>query len=164
MYTLKRTQILPIPLQTAWQFFSDPRNLPVITPPDLGFKITSELPEQMYAGMVVTYKVTALAGVRVNWVTEITHVREPDFFVDEQRFGPYRFWHHQHLFRAVEEGTEMVDQVSYLLSFQSFGGLAAPLVRKRLEYIFDFRHQTLEAIFNGKDAANGNDGLHRRTL
>ncbi|MCE1225915.1 MAG: SRPBCC family protein [Geobacteraceae bacterium] len=146
MYTLKRTQILPTPLQTAWQFFSDPRNLPVITPPDLGFEITSELPEQMYAGMVVTYKVTALAGVRVNWVTEITHVREPDFFVDEQRFGPYRFWHHQHLFRAVEGGTEMVDQVSYLLPFQPFGQLAAPFIRKRLEYIFDYRHETIAKL------------------
>lgn len=157
MYTLRRTQLLPVPLQMAWQFFSDPRNLPVITPPDLGFKITSELPEKMYAGMVVTYKVIALAGVRVNLVTEITHVREPDFFVDEQRFGPYRFWHHQHLFRQVEGGTEMVDQVSYLLPFQPLGQLVAPLVRNRLEHIFDFRRQTLEAIFNGKGADNGND-------
>ena len=146
MYTLRRKQLLPVTLQTAWQFFSDPRNLPVITPPDLGFEITSQLPEQMYAGMVVTYKVTALAGVRVNWVTEITHVREPDFFVDEQRFGPYRFWHHQHLFRAVEEGTEMADLVSYLLPFQPFGELIAPFIRKRLEYIFDYRQETIARL------------------
>lgn len=146
MYTLKRTQLLPVAQQTAWQFFSDPRNLPVITPPDLGFEITSQLPEQMYAGMVVTYRVTALAGVRVNWVTEITHVRDFDFFVDEQRFGPYRFWHHQHLFRAVAGGTEMVDQVSYLLPFQPFGSLVAPLVRRRLEHIFDYRYETIAKL------------------
>ncbi|MDK9718287.1 MAG: SRPBCC family protein [Trichlorobacter sp.] len=97
----------------------------------------------MYAGMVVTYKVTALAGVRVNWVTEITHVREPDFFVDEQRFGPYRFWHHQHHFKEVAGGTEMTDCVSYLLPFRPFGLLAAPLVRSRLEHIFDYRHEAI---------------------
>lgn len=157
MYMLKRTLLLPIDLQTAWQFFSDPRNLPVITPPDLGFEITSDLPERMYAGMVVTYRVMALAGIRVDWVTEITHVREPAFFVDEQRFGPYRFWHHQHHFRAVEGGTEMVDQVSYLLPFRPFGQLAAPLVRRRLEHIFDYRRQMLETMFNDRNEAHGND-------
>ncbi len=160
MYMLKRTQLLPVDLQTAWQFFSDPRNLPVITPPDLGFEITSDLPERMYAGMVVTYRVTALAGIRVDWVTEITHVHEPGFFVDEQRFGPYRFWHHQHHFRAVERGTEMVDLVAYLLPLQPFGQLAGPFVRRRLDQIFDFRQQTLEAMFKERGDAYGNDGLH----
>jgi len=147
MYTLRRSQQLPITLGTAWQFFSDPRNLPVITPPDLGFEITSGLPERMYAGMVVTYRVTALAGIRVNWVTEITHVQEPTFFVDEQRFGPYRFWHHQHHFKAVAGGTEMTDLVSYLLPLQPFGQLAAPVVRRRLDDIFDYRRQVLATIF-----------------
>lgn len=147
MYTLKRTQLLPIDVQTAWQFFSDPRNLTVITPPDLGFEITSDLPEQMYAGMLVSYKVTAAPGIKVRWITEITHVREPEFFVDEQRFGPYRFWHHQHHFKAVAGGVEMTDLVSYLLPFQSFGQLVAPLVRSRLEYIFDYRYATLETLF-----------------
>lgn len=148
MYLLKRAQLLPIDLQTAWQFFSDPRNLPVITPPDLGFEITSGLPERMYAGMVVTYRVRPMLGIAVNWVTEITHVREPDFFVDEQRFGPYRFWHHQHHFKAVAGGVEMTDLVSYLLPFPPFGQLAAPFVRRRLEYIFDFRRQALERIWS----------------
>lgn len=147
MHSFQRTQFLPIDLQTAWQFFSDPRNLPVITPPDLGFEITSDLPERMYAGMVVTYRVVALVGIRVSWVTEITHVREPTFFVDEQRFGPYRFWHHQHHFKAVAGGTEVFDQVSYQLPFQPLGQVAAPLVRRRLEYIFDYRQRTLESLF-----------------
>lgn len=145
--TLQRSQVLPISLSTAWQFFSDPRNLPVITPPDLGFQITSELPEQMYAGMVVSYQVAALAGIKVSWVTEITHMREPVFFVDEQRFGPYRFWHHQHHFKAVAGGTEMTDLVSYQLPLLPLGLLAAPVVRRRLDYIFNYRKQVLETIF-----------------
>lgn len=154
MYTLKRTQQLPINVQIAWQFFSDPRNLPVITPPDLGFEITSGLPEQMYAGMLVSYKVAAAPGIKVRWITEITHVRENEFFVDEQRFGPYRFWHHQHHFKAVSGGVEMTDLVSYLLPFQPFGRLAAPLVRRRLEYIFDYRYATLETLFSSKKGGN----------
>jgi ligand-binding SRPBCC domain-containing protein len=145
--TLQRSQVLPISLSTAWQFFSDPRNLPVITPPDLGFQITSEVPEQMYAGMVVSYQVAALAGIKVSWVTEITHMREPVFFVDEQRFGPYRFWHHQHHFKAVAGGTEMTDLVSYQLPLLPLGLLAAPVVRRRLDYIFNYRKQVLETIF-----------------
>lgn len=154
MYTLKRTQQLPINVQIAWQFFSDPRNLPVITPPDLGFEITSGLPEQMYAGMLVSYKVAAAPGIKVSWITEITHVRENEFFVDEQRFGPYRFWHHQHHFKAVAGGVEMTDLVSYLLPFQPFAKLAAPLVRRRLEYIFDYRYATLETIFSSAKGGN----------
>lgn len=157
MYTLKRTQQLPIDVQTAWKFFSDPRNLPVITPPDLGFAITSDLPEQMYAGMLVSYKVAAAPGIKVRWITEITHVRENEFFVDEQRFGPYRFWHHQHHFKAVAGGVEMTDLVSYLLPFQPFAQLAAPFVRRRLEHIFDFRQLTLETMFNRRGKADGND-------
>lgn len=109
--------------------------------------------------MVVTYRVMAMAGIRVNWVTEITHVQEPAFFVDEQRFGPYRFWHHQHHFKAVAGGTEMTDLVSYLLPFSPFGQLAAPFVQRRLDQIFDFRRQTLETMFNGKDVTCGNDRL-----
>lgn len=152
MYSLKRTQQLPITLETAWQFFSDPRNLPVITPPDLGFEITSDLPEQMYAGMLVSYKVAAAPGIKVSWITEITHVRGKEFFVDEQRFGPYRFWHHQHHFKAVDSGVEMTDLVSYLLPFQPLGQFAAPFVRRRLEYIFDFRYTILESLFcHGKE-------------
>ena len=144
---LERTQFLPIPIETAWEFFSDPRNLPLITPPDLGFHITSSVPERMYAGMVVSYTVTPFGGLKVGWTTEITHVREPEFFVDEQRFGPYRFWHHQHLFRTVPGGTHMTDLVHYLLPLPPFGQLAAGFVRGRLERIFAFRQQELERMF-----------------
>lgn len=146
---LERIQLLPIPIETAWEFFSDPRNLPLITPPDLGFSITSAVPERMYAGMVVSYTVTPFGSFKVDWTTEITHVQEPAFFVDEQRFGPYRFWHHQHRFRTVPGGTEMTDLVHYLLPFPPFGQLAAGFVRGRLERIFSFRQQTLEQLFGG---------------
>jgi len=147
-YLLKRCQILPISVETAWDFFSDPRNLPVITPPDLGFRVVSELPERMYAGMVVSYSVTPFGGFSVNWTTEITHVREPVFFVDEQRFGPYRFWHHQHLFKEVDHGTEMTDLVHYLLPLGPFGLPAVFFVQNRLEKIFTFRYDTLKKLFN----------------
>lgn len=144
---LKRTQTLSIPVTTAWEFFSDPRNLPVITPPDLGFRITSAVPERMHAGMVVSYSVTPFGSFSVDWTTEITQVREPEFFVDEQRFGPYRFWHHQHHFRDLEGRTEMTDLVHYLLPFGPFGLVAAGFVQGRLERIFEYRRQTLAKRF-----------------
>lgn len=144
----QRTQFLPISLEAAWDFFSNPRNLPDITPPDLGFQITSAVPDKMYAGMVVSYTVTPFAGFRVDWTTEITHVKELEFFVDEQRFGPYRFWHHQHFFQQLPGGMEMSDKVTYLLPFQPFGQIAAGFVRKKLEQIFDYRQQMLQHKFS----------------
>jgi ligand-binding SRPBCC domain-containing protein len=142
-FLLQRTQTLPIPLATAWEFFSDPRNLSAITPPDLGFRICSAVPERMYAGMVVSYSVTPFGSFSADWTTEITHVREPEFFVDEQRFGPYRFWHHQHLFKEVDQGVEMTDLVHYLLPFGYVGLVAAGYVRIKLERIFAFRREEL---------------------
>lgn len=144
----QRTQFLPISLEAAWDFFSNPRNLPDITPPALGFQITSAVPDKMYAGMVVSYTVTPFAGFKVDWTTEITHVKELEFFVDEQRFGPYRFWHHQHFFQQLPGGMEMSDKVTYLLPFQPFGQIAAGFVRKKLEQIFDYRQQMLQHKFS----------------
>jgi ligand-binding SRPBCC domain-containing protein len=143
LYLLLQEQLLPISLQEAWDFFGNPANLPLITSPDLGFRVTSPLPERMHAGMIVTYTVTPFLGLPVKWITEITHADPPHFFVDEQRFGPYRFWHHQHHFRATPEGTAMIDLVHYALPFGPLGTLAAPLVRKRLHAIFSFRRQAL---------------------
>lgn len=115
----------------------------------MGFEVKLISPEQkMYAGMIIAYKVRPLLGIPMNWVTEITHVREPYFFVDEQRFGPYSLWHHQHHFREVAEGVEMEDLVSYKVPLGILGRLANVLfVRKRLEYIFDYRYKVLEEIF-----------------
>jgi ligand-binding SRPBCC domain-containing protein len=145
---LECRQHLPLTLPEAWRFFADPANLARITPPDLGFEVTSGLPERMYAGMIVTYRVRPFGGVRFPWVTEITHVREPEFFVDEQRSGPYRFWHHQHHFRAVADGVEMVDLVHYQLPFGRLGDLlAARSVERRVAAIFAYRRRVLSDMF-----------------
>ena len=144
---LHQAQLLPIPIRDAWEFFGNPANLPLITPPDLGFRVISALPDRMYAGMIVSYRVTPFAGFPVTWVTEITHVEEPGFFVDEQRVGPYRFWHHQHLFREVPAGTAVTDLVHYGLPFDPVSRLCAPVVQRRLARIFAYRRQALEQRF-----------------
>ena len=111
---LERQQsIIPITLTEAWSFFGQPENLAVITPPSLGLRVTSPPHEPMYSGMIINYTVSPILGLALPWVTEISHCREPHFFVDEQRLGPYRFWHHQHHFREVAEGVEMRDIVHY---------------------------------------------------
>jgi ligand-binding SRPBCC domain-containing protein len=150
LYRLERTQRLRVDLCTAWAFFSDPRNLSTITPPWLDFQIRSPLPERVHPGLIIVYSVRPLFGVPVRWVTEITHVVEPVLFVDEQRFGPYRFWHHQHLFRAVPGGIEMTDLVHYLLPFGLLGRLVHRLlVARQLQRIFDFRRDWLAQHFGG---------------
>ncbi|HEX8904281.1 MAG TPA: SRPBCC family protein [Longimicrobiaceae bacterium] len=146
LHVLEARQLLPISLEDAWEFFSDARNLARITPPWLGFEVTSELPERMYAGMLVTYRIRPLLGVPVRWVTEITHADEPYLFVDEQRAGPYRFWHHQHLFRQVAGGVEMRDVVHYALA-PGAGAARRFLVGPRLERIFAHRRRVLEETF-----------------
>ena len=150
-FTLERTQVLPITLETAWKFFSNPANLVKITPPAMNFRITSPPQSGIYAGQIITYTVRPLLHVAVNWTTEITHVDRPNFFVDEQRFGPYRLWHHQHRFREVEGGVEMHDLVHYLLSHDQLAGLINRLfVAPRLRRIFDFRCRALAEIFTNK--------------
>lgn len=146
LHTLQTVQRLPIPLAVAWDYFSNAANLARITPRSLGFEVTSELPGRMYAGMIVTYRVRPLLGVALTWVTEITHVDEPRLFVDEQRFGPYRFWHHQHLFREVDGGVEMRDLVHYALP-PGGGAVRRLLVAPRLREIFAFRREVLETTF-----------------
>lgn len=146
--TIHRLQRLSIPLHTAWNFFSDPRNLREITPPALGFQVTSAPAEKMYPGLIIAYTITPLFGIPRRWITEITHVAEPDLFVDEQRFGPYRFWHHQHLFRAIAGGVEMEEIVHYIIPFGWLGHFAAgKRVKKELQKIFDFRREVLAEKF-----------------
>jgi ligand-binding SRPBCC domain-containing protein len=144
MHRLARTQRLPISLDEAWPFFCDPRNLAQITPPAMGFEVLTALPPKMYAGMIIEYTVRPMLGIPVHWVTEITHVEEKRFFVDEQRFGPYAFWHHQHLFTEVPGGVEMTDLVHYKLPFGPLGALLEPLVvAPKLKAIFDYRTRVL---------------------
>ena len=138
----------PISLEEAWDFFSDPRNLAVITPPDMAFTIQTDLPDRMHAGLIVKYQVRPMMNVPMTWVTEITNVVEHELFVDEQRFGPYRFWHHQHHFRAVPGGVEMRDIVHYDVGFGPIGDIVDLLVvRRRIQAIFDFRSRVLEQRF-----------------
>lgn len=144
---LEYRQCLPLDPAKAWAFFSDPANLPRITPPELRFTITSPLPERVYPGLVVSYTITPFGPWRVDWVTEISHVVEPVCFVDEQRFGPYRFWHHQHHFLAVPGGVAMTDIVHYRLRWEPVSRLLAGVVASRLSRIFAFRRQALEDLF-----------------
>lgn len=147
-FTLERRQTLPITLAQAWDFFSNPAGLLRITPPDMDLRITSAPVSETYAGQIITYTVKPLFGVTVNWTSEITHVDKPHFFVDEQRFGPYRFWHHQHRFREVEGGVEIHDLVHYLLLHDRLAGLINLLiVAPRLKRIFDYRNRALQDLF-----------------
>lgn len=147
--TLHRIQTLPISLEEAWRFFSDPMNLAEITPGDMGFEVLSTPPRAIYAGLMLHYHVRALPFLKLEWVTEITVVRELEFFVDEQRMGPYRLWHHEHHFRQVPGGVEMDDRVHYALPFGWLGSLVAGAwVENRLKRIFDYRKRALEARFS----------------
>ncbi len=149
IYNLKRTQFLPISIEEAWDFFSSPANLSRITPEHMGFKILyfSGGPK-MYPGQVIRYLVYGLPGIPMNWMTEITHVLEPYYFADEQRFGPYALWHHQHHFREVEGGVEMTDEVNYAIPFGILGRLANWLfVGREVNPIFDYRFRVLESYF-----------------
>ncbi len=152
LHTLQRQQFLPIEIQTAWGFFSSPGNLNKITPPNMGFDILSGFNERekMYPGMIIEYHVSPFAGLKLHWVTEITHVQEPYYFVDEQRHGPYALWHHRHLFKEVEGGVLMTDIVCYRPPLGALGDIMNTLViRKKVESIFAHRKNVLEAIFPG---------------
>lgn len=148
IYTLKTSQILPISNAVAWNFLSDPKNLKVITPDSMGFDITSPAEETMYAGQLIQYKVTPFLGIKMNWVTEITHYKEGEYFVDEQRFGPYSLWHHKHFITEIDGGVQMVDLLHYKLPFGILGQLAHPLlVRPKLDEIFNYRKKKLQSLF-----------------
>lgn len=149
MHHLKYVQKLPLTLDECWNFFSSPGNLKLITPQYLGFELSEADPSaKMYPGQIVTHKISPLRFVTYNWVTEITHVKELDYFIDEQRFGPYKFWHHEHRFRPISGGVEMTDLVHYIMPFGFIGHyLHQFFVRKDLEQIFQYRKQRLEEIF-----------------
>ena len=150
MYSLFRRQQLPISIEEAWAFFSNPVNLATITPEYMHFQVKTdpEYLQKIYAGQIISYTVRPLFGIPLFWMTEITHVEDGVFFVDEQRFGPYTFWHHQHRFTAVEGGVEMTDLVHYKLPLGPLGRLAHWLfVKRQLQGIFDYRWNKLESLF-----------------
>ncbi len=149
IHRLHYVQVLPVNIDKAWDFFSKPHNLGRITPEWLCFEIRCIPGGEMYPGMLIEYEIKALAGIPMRWLTEITHVQKPVLFVDEQRLGPYRFWHHQHIFHTVPEGVKMTDVVHYVLPFSRLSlPLHALLIRPRLEEIFEFRRQVISEIFS----------------
>lgn len=148
LYNLHSTQKLPISVEEAWNFLSDPRNLKVITPDYMGFEILSGADRPMFPGQIIQYIVTPIAGIKTKWVTEITHVKEGEYFVDEQRFGPYALWHHKHFIKAIPGGVEMEDVIDYKLPMGILGQMAHPfLVKPKLQEIFDYRQEKLLELF-----------------
>lgn len=149
VYTLKSVQQIPTTLQHAWDYFSKPDNLATITPDNLGFKIKGDHQSpEMHPGQIIQYTIKPLLGIPMYWMTEITHVEPMKFFVDEQRFGPYSLWHHQHHFAAINGGVEMTDIVHYKIPFWIFGDIAHALfVKSQLQNIFDYRKQKVDEIF-----------------
>jgi ligand-binding SRPBCC domain-containing protein len=148
LYTLERSQVIRASLADAWQFFSDPHNLAGLTPPELNLVVPADTPHSIHPGMIIAYRIRALVGTPASWVTEITHVTDRRMFVDEQRLGPYRFWHHQHHFRETGEGVEVRDLVHYSLPFGPLGKLVhAMVIKARLKEIFDYRVDAIRSEF-----------------
>lgn len=142
LFKLERQQYVPWGIEKTWEFFSDPRNLATITPPSLDFRITCDPPACMYPGLLLSYTVRPLLGLPVTWVTEITQVEKPYRFIDEQRHGPYRIWHHEHTFKVAADGvgTDVRDVVQYGFAVAVIDELLEPLlIAPRLKEIFDFR-------------------------
>ena len=148
IYRLHKKQQLPISKSEAWKFLSDPKNLKTITPDYMGFNILSGADRPMFAGQIIQYIVTPILGIKTKWVTEITHVVDGEYFVDEQRFGPYALWHHKHFINEIEGGVEMEDIIDYKVPLGWLGQLFHPiLVKPKLEEIFNYRTTKLEELF-----------------
>ena len=148
VYRLSSKQQLPISMDQAWSFLSDPRNLKEITPKYMSFDIISGADRPMFAGQIIQYIVTPILGIKTTWVTEITHVVDKEYFVDEQRFGPYALWHHKHFIKPIEGGVEMEDIIDYKVPLGFIGRLVHPiLVKPKLTEIFNHRTKKLIALF-----------------
>jgi ligand-binding SRPBCC domain-containing protein len=147
---IQAKQFIKSDIDTVWEFISSPKNLSKITPDYMGFNILSDLSDgKMYPGQIIEYYITPVAGIKMHWVTEITHVKDKEYFVDEQRFGPYAMWHHKHFIKAVPGGVEMIDIVHYKAPFGIFGKIAVALfIKKKLKTIFDYRYNKMEELFN----------------
>ncbi|GAA4099667.1 SRPBCC family protein [Mucilaginibacter panaciglaebae] len=149
-YRLQFEQNLPIPLAESWDFFTSPLNLAKITPPTTGFEVTSpfDVKSKVYEGMIITYKIKPLFGIKMDWMTEITHIKDQQYFVDEQRFGPYALWHHEHHFKAIDGGVHMADILNYAIPYGVIGRLSnSLLVRKKILKIFAYREKMINGLF-----------------
>jgi ligand-binding SRPBCC domain-containing protein len=150
VYSFKKVQHIEASIEEVWDFFSSPANLADITPGDMGFVVhpSTSSSDKIYAGQLIEYTVKPLLGIPVYWMTEITHVREHEYFVDEQRYGPYSFWHHQHHFKQTPGGIEMTDIVHYKIPFWFIGDIAnSVIVGRKLKKIFEFRRLSVEKKF-----------------
>lgn len=152
VYQIHHEQYIQSSIADVWDFISSPANLKIITPEYMGFDITSSnLPKKIYQGMIISYKVKPLWGIRMNWVTEITHVREGKFFVDEQKAGPYSMWHHQHHLEETHKGVRMTDIVTYKPPLWFLGNMANTVfIKKQLDSIFRFRSEAVNKIFRNQ--------------
>ena len=149
VYKIKNKILVPTDIISCWEFFSNPLNLEKLTPGKMFLKIDLNEPKAIYPGMLINYIIKPFMNVRFNWVTEITALQQNKYFIDEQRFGPYKFWHHQHIFKPVSTGVEIIDEVNYILPFGILGRFLHPfLVKSKLEEIFNYRNDQIEKIFN----------------
>ena len=148
IYRLHKTQNIPITMNQAWDFLSSLANLKTITPDYMGFHILSGADRPMFPGQIIQYIVTPVMGIKTKWVTEITHVKDKEYFVDEQRFGPYALWHHKHFIKPIDGGVEMEDIIDYKIPFGILGQMVHPfLVKPKLEEIFEYRQKKLVELF-----------------
>jgi ligand-binding SRPBCC domain-containing protein len=148
-YQFKREQLIVASIDEVWEFISSPKNLKKITPEYMGFDITSEIQDNMYEGMIISYIVKPIFGIPNTWVTEITKIKDKEFFIDEQRVGPYKLWHHQHHIKETEKGVLMTDIVSYQPPFGFLGNIANSLfIKSKLNEIFEYRKKVLDDMFN----------------
>jgi ligand-binding SRPBCC domain-containing protein len=149
IYQLRTEQKIPTSIDKVWDFISSPRNLAKITPEYMGFTVTNEpIAEKMYPGQIISYKVSPVLGIPMTWVTEITQVRDREYFVDEQRVGPYAMWHHEHFIEEVNDGVMMRDIVSYAPPLGFLGQIAnAVFIKRQLQQIFDYRFQAVVREF-----------------
>ncbi len=156
IYTLHREQIIPASTERVWAYFATPLNLNAMTPPDMAFEFIHGGDEPMYPGQIIAYKVSILPGLRVRWLTQITHVEPGYRFIDKQCIGPYRLWIHEHRFESLPDGVRMTDRISYALPFGPLGYLIHALyIRRRLEQIFDYRREKVSALFASSLDAHG---------
>ncbi len=152
VYKKETVQHVNASLDECWAFFSSPRNLQKITPENMGFQITDFDNKSVYPGQIIQYKVSPLFGLKLNWMTIITAVKDKSYFIDEQRFGPYALWHHKHFFEATENGTKMTDVVHYALPLGFIGRLLNVIVvQNKLQEIFDYRFIKVNQLFNSKE-------------
>jgi len=148
VFKLKYSQKLPLSLNQAWDFLSSPNNLELITPKNMDFRITDWDQKKAYPGQIIQYTVKPMFGLKLNWVTEITQVRDKEFFIDEQRFGPYSFWHHKHFLKEINGGVLMEDVIHYKIPFGPFGYILNFLfINSKFNSIFKYREEELTKLF-----------------